>query len=213
MKRLLLLFLLLSPVPLYAADPMEIIELKSRSVEEVIPIIRPLLEPDGKVSGMNNQLIIRAKPEQISEVRKILQRIDRPARKLIIYVRHGATYDLDRDGVTDVALGTRGAVWLVCLNQSGGIKTADELTSVGLGLSNPDQCFGLSVSGGGRLNEDRVPDLLVGSICLGYGAGTETLGQAYLIALDDGRIPVWFRLGCGDRAWGELSSDAIVSGV
>jgi type II secretory pathway component GspD/PulD (secretin) len=99
MKRLLQLFLLLSPVHLYASDPMEIIELKSRSVDEVIPIIRPLLEPDGKVSGMNNQLIIRAKPEQISEVRKILERIDRPARKLIIYVRHGATYDLDRDGV------------------------------------------------------------------------------------------------------------------
>jgi type II secretory pathway component GspD/PulD (secretin) len=99
MKRLLLLLLLLIPGIMYAADPMEIIELRSRSANEVIPIIRPLLEPDGKVTGMNNQLIIRAKPEQITEIRKVLARIDRPPRKLIIYVRHGATYDLDRDGV------------------------------------------------------------------------------------------------------------------
>ncbi len=100
MKRLLLLLLLFNSSILYAADPMEIIELKSRTVNEVIPIVKPLLQPNGMVTGMNNQLIIRAKPEQIAEVRKILERIDRPARKLIIYVRHGATYDMDREGVS-----------------------------------------------------------------------------------------------------------------
>ncbi len=99
MKRLLLLLLLIYPGMLVAADPMEIIELKARTVGEVIPIIKPLVEPNGTVTGMNNQLIIRAKPEQIAEVRRVLASIDRPARKLIIYVRHGATHDLDRDGV------------------------------------------------------------------------------------------------------------------
>jgi type II secretory pathway component GspD/PulD (secretin) len=79
---------------------MEIIELKARTANEVIPIVKPLLQPNGAVTGMNNQLIIRATPEQTAQVKKILKRIDRPARKLIIYVRHGATYDLDRDGVS-----------------------------------------------------------------------------------------------------------------
>ena len=99
MKRLLLLSLLAYHSILLAADPMEIIELKARPVEEVIPIIKPLVEPNGTVTGMNNQLIIRATPEQISEVKRILDSIDRPARKLIIYVRQGATYDLDRNGI------------------------------------------------------------------------------------------------------------------
>jgi len=99
MKRVLLLLLLMHPTILLAADPMEIIELKSRPAEEIIPIVKQLVGPEGTVTGMNNQLIIRAKPDQIAEVKRILASIDRPARKLIIYVRHGATYDLDRDGV------------------------------------------------------------------------------------------------------------------
>lgn len=100
MKRLLILLLLLQSSILLADDPMVIIELKARTVNEIIPIIKPLLQPNGTVTGMNNQLIIRAKPEQIKEVRKILESLDKPPRKLIIYVRHGATYDLDRDGVS-----------------------------------------------------------------------------------------------------------------
>ncbi len=100
MRRLLLLLLLIHHSILFASDPMEIIELKARTVGEIIPIVKPLVEPNGTVTGMNNQLIIRAKPEQIAEIRKVLATIDRPARKLIIYVRHGATYALDRDGVS-----------------------------------------------------------------------------------------------------------------
>ncbi len=103
MRILVLLLLLFNHSILFADDPMEIIELKARTVSEIIPIVKPFVEPNGTVTGINNQLIIRAKPEQIAEVRKILATIDRPARKLIIYVRHGATYDLDRDGVsTDI---------------------------------------------------------------------------------------------------------------
>ncbi len=100
MKRLLLLSLLVYHCIALAADPMEIIELKARPVEEVIPIIKPLVEPNGTVTGMNNQLIIRATPEQIADVKKILDSVDRPARKLIIYVRQGASYDLDRNGIS-----------------------------------------------------------------------------------------------------------------
>lgn len=103
MKRLFLFLLLFHHGILFAADQMEIIELKARTVAEVIPIIKPLVEPDGTVTGMNNQLIIRANPDQIAEVKKILGTLDRPARRVIIYVRQGATYDLDREGVsTDI---------------------------------------------------------------------------------------------------------------
>ncbi len=98
-QSLLLLFLIYSNL-LFAGNPMEIIQLNSRSADEIIPLIKPLLDPGSSLSGMNNQLIIRATPEQISEVRKILAQLDRPARKLIIYVRHGSSYDIDREGVS-----------------------------------------------------------------------------------------------------------------
>lgn len=100
MRRILLLLLLFQCNILIAGNPMEIIQLKARPAAEIIPIIKPLLEPGSSLTGINNQLIIRATPKQIAEVRKLLERIDRPARKLIIYVRHGSSYDLNRNGIS-----------------------------------------------------------------------------------------------------------------
>ncbi len=100
MHRILILLLLVQCNLVFAGNPMEIIQLNSRPAEEIIPLIKPLLDPGSSLTGMNNQLIIRATPEQISEVRKILEKLDRPARKLIIYVRHGSSYDIDRSGVS-----------------------------------------------------------------------------------------------------------------
>ena len=91
MKRLLLSVLLLCcAVPALADYPLTIIELKGRTVEEMIPIIRPLVEPDGAVTGMQNQLIIRAAPEKVAEIRQLLEKLDHPPRQLMIYVRQGA---------------------------------------------------------------------------------------------------------------------------
>jgi type II secretory pathway component GspD/PulD (secretin) len=91
MKRLLfLLFLLGCTIPALADYPLAIIELKGRTVEEMIPILRPLVEPDGTVTGMQNQLIIRAAPEKVAEIRQLLEKLDHPPRQLMIYVRQGA---------------------------------------------------------------------------------------------------------------------------
>jgi type II secretory pathway component GspD/PulD (secretin) len=87
--RLFLILLLFFCPPLLADYPLEFIELKGRTPEEMIPIIRPLVEPDGSVAGMQNQLIIRTSPEKMQEINKLLQRLDNPPRQLMIYVRQG----------------------------------------------------------------------------------------------------------------------------
>lgn len=78
----LLLLLLASPV--WAA--LEIITLQHRNVEEILPIVRPLLDKDGVASGMNNQLILRTSPRNIAEIRKLLNSIDTAPRRLRITV-------------------------------------------------------------------------------------------------------------------------------
>jgi type II secretory pathway component GspD/PulD (secretin) len=100
-NRLLLLLLLslLSP-PLLAGYPLEIIELKGRTPEEMIPIIKPLVEPDGSVAGMQNQLIIRTSPENMREINKLLQRLDHPPRQLMIYIRQGIAVNRGGSGVS-----------------------------------------------------------------------------------------------------------------
>lgn len=66
---------------------MEIIALRHRTLQEVVPALRPLLEPGGALSGMNDQLIVRASPRNREQIRQALAAIDTPARRLLIRVR------------------------------------------------------------------------------------------------------------------------------
>ena len=87
--KIIALLLFLIGTPVLADYPLEIIELKGRQVEEIIPIIRPLVGEDGAVTGMNNQLIIRTSEENLREIRRILEQVDRAPRRLVVSVRQG----------------------------------------------------------------------------------------------------------------------------
>jgi hypothetical protein len=66
--------------------PIEVIELKARMLDEVLPVVRPLLGDDAVVTGMGNNLIIKASPAQVAAVRKLLVEIDHPPKRLLIMV-------------------------------------------------------------------------------------------------------------------------------
>jgi len=66
--------------------PIEVIELKARTLDEVLPVVRPLVSGDAAVTGMGNNLIIKASPAQVEAVRKVLAEIDRPPKRLLITV-------------------------------------------------------------------------------------------------------------------------------
>jgi len=73
-------------MPVYADYPIEVIELQAATLNEVMPVVRPLVGPDGTVTGMGNNLVIKAAPEQVRAIRALLLRIDRPPRRLLITV-------------------------------------------------------------------------------------------------------------------------------
>jgi type II secretory pathway component GspD/PulD (secretin) len=85
MFRIFLLLLGLLTGQVYAQQ-MEIIELRSRSAEQVLPVLLPLVEPGGTLTGMNNQLFLRASPRNRADIKKALAAIDTPSRRLIIRV-------------------------------------------------------------------------------------------------------------------------------
>ena len=66
---------------------LEIIPMQHRMVEEIIPIIKPLVAAGGTVTGMNNQLIIKTTPSNLAEIKQILGSIDQSPRKLMISVK------------------------------------------------------------------------------------------------------------------------------
>jgi hypothetical protein len=88
MPRLLLTVLLTCLATFALAQyPLEIVPLRHRTVDQVLPVLRPLLEPGGTLSGHANQLFLRASPANVAELRRVLETIDRPARRLQVLVR------------------------------------------------------------------------------------------------------------------------------
>ena len=81
------------------AGELEVIQLQNRSVDEVLPVLQPLLEPGATLTGMNDQLILRASDRNRAEIRKVLARIDTAPRQLVIYVRQNMAQDSQQRGI------------------------------------------------------------------------------------------------------------------
>jgi type II secretory pathway component GspD/PulD (secretin) len=65
---------------------MEIIPLRHRTVDQVIPALQPFVEPGGVLSGMNDQLILRGSARNREQIKQALAAIDTPQRRLVIRV-------------------------------------------------------------------------------------------------------------------------------
>lgn len=70
----------------FADYPIEVIELRSRSYDEILPVIQPLVGSDGTVAGMGNSLVIMAAPERLARIKQLLAELDRPPKRLLITV-------------------------------------------------------------------------------------------------------------------------------
>jgi len=92
-RRLLLLLPMLAAAGLLpaavpaAAQALEIIELRNRPVEQILPVIQPLLARDGTATGSGFQLIVRTTPANLAQIRQVVASLDRAPRQLVIHVR------------------------------------------------------------------------------------------------------------------------------
>jgi type II secretory pathway component GspD/PulD (secretin) len=70
-----------------AENALEIIMLRHRTADQVLPALRPLLEPGATLTGQRNQLIVRTSRANLADLRLALEALDRPLRRLEISVR------------------------------------------------------------------------------------------------------------------------------
>lgn len=78
-----------------AQTTVEVLPLKYRKSEQVIPVLHPLLGRDSSISAFQNQLVIRATPAELAQLKRVLADIDTMPKRLLITVRQDA--DLDRN--------------------------------------------------------------------------------------------------------------------
>ena len=73
------------------AQSLEIIELRYRSAAEVIPILQPLLESGGALTGQDYKLFVRASSANLAQLRKALAaKLDLPLAIRHSYLRSSA---------------------------------------------------------------------------------------------------------------------------
>lgn len=92
----------------------ELIELKGRTAEEIIPLLQPVVAPDGALSGTGYRLIVRATAAQMREIRRLLDQLDQAPQRLRITVQMGELSQQDLQE-SDLQIDKR--------NNHGGIET------------------------------------------------------------------------------------------
>lgn len=100
----------------------QVLDLHYRTSNDILPIAQQFLGRDGNVQAYGNQLIVNAEPDRIEALTTLLERIDRPARRLLISVDTTDSNHQDASGYT-LNNGAQGRVIRYgTANRSGGVQ-------------------------------------------------------------------------------------------
>lgn len=89
-----------SQLPVPQNTVVEVIQLRYRSYQELIPVLQPMLAPGGGISGLPGQLVVRTTPANLEEIKRILASVDTAPRQLLITVRQDADISSERSATT-----------------------------------------------------------------------------------------------------------------
>lgn len=99
MKNLILPLLLLFSLSAFA-DEVRTFDLQHRSAEEIIPILRPMLESGGAISGTGYTLIVRSSEQNLNDLSDIIRHIDQAPKMLLISVDQDASQEHSGSGAS-----------------------------------------------------------------------------------------------------------------
>lgn len=85
----LMSLLTVGSVTVAGAQALQVIELRHRLAEQVLPALQPLVEPGGAITGMDSMLFVRTSPANFEQIRQAVTALDRQLRQLRITVGQG----------------------------------------------------------------------------------------------------------------------------
>lgn len=107
LAQLLALLILCGSAAVHAAPTIEIFSLSYSMADNLISAVKPMLRDDERVSAYGNQLIVRAEPQRLEEIRALLSELDRqPAQLLISVANTGESISSERGYQIDGRIGT-----------------------------------------------------------------------------------------------------------
>jgi len=88
-RRLLTVLLMVSAPQIMAAT--EIIQLKYRMADELLPMAQSVIGEERRIHAYGNQLIVNAPEAQLRELRNLLEQLDTPPKRLLITIDSSET--------------------------------------------------------------------------------------------------------------------------
>lgn len=79
------------------AQSLETIQLENRSAEDLIPVLQPLLERGGALSGQGYTLFVRTSAANLAQIRSAVEQLDRKSRQLLVSVRRSTAEEIQRE--------------------------------------------------------------------------------------------------------------------
>lgn len=214
MKATTYVLLLLACGVALAQGSLEVIDLRHATAEQVLPALRPLLEPGGVLTGQRNQLIVRTSARNLAELRRALETLDTPARRLVIAVRfEGVAAERRTEIGVDARvseLGARVAARAI-ESQSGGGERVDQRIQVleggrariASGASRPLQLRDGAVMQDIATGFDVIPRLAGGMVLLEIAPQREVAGTVTRGSVQVQRASSTLRARLGE--WVELA--------
>jgi type II secretory pathway component GspD/PulD (secretin) len=99
LARAVVALVLVALAAVAAARELQLIELRYRLAEEILPVVQPLLEPGGVLTGADDVLFVNTSPANFEQIRQAVEMLDRRPRQLMITVGQGT---VTRDDRTDL---------------------------------------------------------------------------------------------------------------
>ena len=75
-RRQALCLLAAAPFAAATGQSIEVIELRFRTADQVLPVLQPLVEPGGALSGQGSQLFLRTSRANAAQIRQVLATLD-----------------------------------------------------------------------------------------------------------------------------------------
>ena len=130
-RRILLVFSIGLMAVTAFAQSLEIIDLKNRTAQELLPALQPMVASGGAISGQDYKLFVRTTSANLAEIRRVVAQLDRAPRQLLVSVRKATRQQMEREGLAvGGTLSTQGAQGSVRAEDSASQRSADGTASV-----------------------------------------------------------------------------------